>query len=518
MTLDEHQSASTPTAVSDDSDLESAEEANPFLPMSPGVVRAVLGCGAVYTVGVCSMALYHTIEGGVSMAGVALSSAWLIFWTFFPFIFYKRSYGWCHPLILVSLLRIIYMVPKSTGVFMSGLPEHLMLPDWSSTELNWLFAYGNLVNSLALIALYIGFAIGPRLPVPSLRLAYIPPPLRLYLVLFIFFGISLVAFLLYAQISGGFYNHVKNLAFGMAKKIDLAGEVDGIGQYTTLMSMATVAAVVWVCAQPRAFRNPAFCLFALFALVMAYLSEGKRSHMIYPAILIMLCWMLRNQKVPYASLALVGVTAFFLLGLLGLFRSSNWSPAETLDLTFLSETSISEVSRGSLEELARRSGSDSTYFPILAKVPHEEGLLYGRSYLEWGLRFIPRELWPDKPRGVDVQANLTFYGADWGMPAGAVGEAYWNFHLPGVLMVFFLLGCFKRWMRDLLLRYPEAPAVMIICMISLFYFDASQNGFRIWVYSIVPALIILRLGGLWGGKPPATESLSAPLPAHSHAS
>jgi hypothetical protein len=97
---------------------------------------------------------------------------------------------------------------------------------------------------------------------------------------------------------------------------------------------------------------------------------------------------------------------------------------------------------------------------------------------------------------VDVQANRAFYGADWGLPPGAVGEAYWNFHVPGVLVVFFLFGVFKRWLANLVIHYPEAPGIMAIYMISLFYFDPSQNGFQAWLYAVVPALLMIRLGGL----------------------
>jgi len=113
---------------------------------------------------------------------------------------------------------------------------------------------------------------------------------------------------------------------------------------------------------------------------------------------------------------------------------------------------------------------------------------------------------------------LTFYGGDWGMPAGSVGEAYWNFHLPGVLVLFFLLGVFKRWLAGTLLHHPNSPGVMALYMISVFYFDPSQNGFRSWVYAIVPALIMLRLGGLLGGRQVDTDTVSAPFPSHSHVS
>jgi oligosaccharide repeat unit polymerase len=473
------------------------EAVNPFVPMPRWAILSVLLFGAFYALIVCSVALNNVRESGDSMVWVALSTVWLLVWIFYPFIAYHPAYGWCHPLILPALLSIINLLPRSTGLFMNGLEEHSMLPGWSQQELNMVYAYGNCVNSLALIATYAGFFMGPRFGVPALQ----PPsaaPRRLYTVLLLFLGISVITFFYYAHLYGGFSSQLKSLAFGMAKRIEMADDVDGIGHYTALMNMATIAAIVWVCAQASALRNPFFWLLGTGSLALAYLCDGKRSSFIYPAILILLCWMVRNRKVPYLRLAVVGTTAFFLIGLLGLVRSSNWTDMNTLNLDAFHETSISEMGTKSLEEMAKRSGSESTFFAILAKVPQEEDMLYGKTYLEWGLRFVPRQLWPEKPRGVDVQANQTFYGADWGLPAGAVGEAYWNFHLPGVLIIFFLMGIFKRWLADLLLNYPTAPAVMVIYMLSLFYFDPSQNGFKNWLYAIIPALCMLTLGGLLG--------------------
>ena len=261
-----------------------------------------------------------------------------------------------------------------------------------------IFAYGNFINSLALISLYFGFASGPRLPVPRLNA---PPAAssRLYFVLLIFLGISVAAFVLYIHLYGGMSSYAKSLAYGMAKKIELADDVDGIGPYAVTTKMATIVAVVWVCAQAAAFRSPIFWVLGLSALTMAYMSEGKRSGMIFPAILILLCWMLRNRQVPYLRLAVAAVTTVLLFGVLAMLRSTNWADTQHLNLSALQETSLAEMASASREELVLRSGAGSSFFAIIARVPKEKKLLLGKTYLEWSLRFLPREFWPDKPRG-----------------------------------------------------------------------------------------------------------------------
>jgi len=496
---------------------EENAQANPFVPMQRWTVLGILIFGALYLFGVMGVALFNTGTGGISMAWVALSSGWLIFWSFYPFVKFKPEYGWCHPLVLGACVSIVNMVMRSTTLFMSGLDEHIMLPEKWPEELNMIFAYGNFLHSLALIALYIGFARGPRLPVPQWN-APTAASSRLYFVLLIFLGISVAAFVLYIHLYGGLSGFAKSLAFGMAKKIEMTDDnVDGIGPYAVATKMATIVAVVWVCAQAAAFRNPVFWVLGLSALTMAYMSEGKRSGMIFPAILILLCWTLRNRRVPYLRLAAAAVTIFLLFGILALLRSSNWTDTQHLNMSALQETSLAEMASKSQEELLLRSGSASSFFAIIARVPMEEKLLWGKTYLEWGLRFLPREFWPDKPRGVDVQANQTFMGGDWGTPAGPVGEAYWNFHIPGVVLIFFLVGMLKRWLADLLTRHPEAPGVMAIYMITLFYFEPSQNGFRLWIYAIVPALIMIRLGGLIRGRKRVQRSFAPRIRPQSHA-
>jgi hypothetical protein len=83
---------------------------------------------------------------------------------------------------------------------------------------------------------------------------------------------------------------------------------------------------------------------------------------------------------------------------------------------------------------------------IVAAVPEELPLEYGRTILRWVLAPIPRSLWPDKPvipPGPVV--GHTLYGQRVaGVPPSLVAELYWNFHWPGVIIGAFGLGIFLR--------------------------------------------------------------------------
>jgi len=74
---------------------------------------------------------------------------------------------------------------------------------------------------------------------------------------------------------------------------------------------------------------------------------------------------------------------------------------------------------------------------------------------------IPRVLWPSKPNiGIAREFGVTFdlvsgVDRDTQIAPTIVGELYWNFNLPGVLVGMFLLGAAYRWMYR---RYGEGTA------------------------------------------------------------
>jgi oligosaccharide repeat unit polymerase len=87
-------------------------------------------------------------------------------------------------------------------------------------------------------------------------------------------------------------------------------------------------------------------------------------------------------------------------------------------------------------------------------VPETSDHKWGHTYLVQIVNPIPRFLWPGKPTGdaglelaglqgqvVDGQATLT-------ISPGLIGEMYWNFGVPGIIVVSFLLGHLARsWDR-----------------------------------------------------------------------
>ncbi|HVK75365.1 MAG TPA: O-antigen polymerase, partial [Kofleriaceae bacterium] len=132
-------------------------------------------------------------------------------------------------------------------------------------------------------------------------------------------------------------------------------------------------------------------------------------------------------------------------------------------------------------------------------------LLYGSSYLAIVTLPIPRGIFPEKPTMVDGQVGRVFFGLDAGVPPGGVGEAYWNFHIPGVVAVYFLFGVFHAWLARLFLRHGQQPAVIALFASAMLLFrEPSGLSFVQWLMTQVPLLVILVwVGALGFGRGPA---------------
>ena len=467
---------------------------NPFVEVPPIARQLIVGFVGIYAALVTVVPIFRAWDGGFGFIAIAICNLLYVGALALPVLFWRSEYGWVHPLVFTSLYTLFNVVIRRTGLFISGMPEHTMLPLLDPDSLHYLFAYGNLVEACAAAAIFLGFHCGPRWHGIAVRSTE-PSRRWFFIVMTGAVLVSLAAFYLYIKLFGGVDTHLLNLARGSGSKLGLDGEDEAFGQYVFFIKMAAVVGLIVIARARGALSHPLAWPICAYAITIGYLINGKRSALINCAVLFGIAWILRNRRLPYLRVASLGVACFLLLGVLGLYRWSNWSRTDTVSLDFLSELNVRSLVEVTYAELSSRAGYESTYYPVLAKVPREVEMLWGKTYLEWGLNFVPRALWPDKPRGVDVQAARAFNDVEWGMPAGAAGEAYWNFLLPGVLGVFFVFGSFLRSLGAMVLRNPDSTVAITFYAIALFYFEPTQNGFRATLYAFAPAVLLFFAAG-----------------------
>jgi len=107
---------------------------------------------------------------------------------------------------------------------------------------------------------------------------------------------------------------------------------------------------------------------------------------------------------------------------------------------------------------------------IHMNVPIELEWAGGDTYATWLVAFIPRDLWQGKPLVVPgpIIGNRVYGNETSGVPPGLIGEAFWNFGYFGVALVCFLMGRFVGFVdRRLLPARGGDPFWVVVVTVGL---------------------------------------------------
>lgn len=388
-----------------------------------------------------------------------------------PLVFYRREYGFLHPLILPTL----YITAKSIAKFPAALTSPLQLPLFSlkvsSTspavslqqlthgELAWTRLEYGAVQVLALVCFYAGYFIFTRARGNWIRFHR---PRNLGPICFAATMFCVMVGAVFVQIYGdGLSSYLVALRGGRHDTLA------GTGQFLQIASFAVLPALVWFAYRRRLGFNPWWLTAIVLGSLIAIVTTGSRSDLILPLLALILLWWAKAGRVlvfPTVAIVIVGT---LVIGAFGSIRQDHNS--QTIDTSVLNPISASRNVVYARAEFEKRSKKE-TDLAAFAGVSQNEHL-WGRSYLGAATFFIPRALWPEKPfnGGVYNQAvnfagrSVADYasGSTYGIPIGPVTEAYWNFSLPGVIVIFFLFGIFYRALSAIVWRNATEPAALI---------------------------------------------------------
>jgi hypothetical protein len=439
--------------------------------MRPGAQMVVCAMYGVYLAAVVLTALLTGAPGaGLVIPALALLIA-VYLW---PVLSYRRArYGWFHPLVFTSLYALVGLV-RSFPQYSFGMQFHRVLPNWSPERLGGLVAFELVLTTIGLVAYFGGYLLVGTPRVPRLR-APTPTGISWRAAAVVLLGAAIFAYYLSAQ--GGFVAHL--LSWARSRHAAVAGEfywleAAGIGLY---------AALLWLSADARAPLHPGFWACAAVSLMIVFLGAGGRGAVIYPLVLGLIVWMMARRRFAITGPVLLVPLALFLISVLGEFRNS--TRTGVLDWAALTSSPVEAVTSVARGEVLTRATTGSGVTPILAHVPDRVDHLYGSTYLAILTTPVPRKLWPGKPGLAGGRVGLVFFGRDGGVPPGPVGEAYWNFNVPGVVLVFFLFGLFHRWLASLLMANPDHPWVRVFYVVGLFSAQPSSNATVAYLVTIV---------------------------------
>lgn len=452
---------------------------NPFLPMSTPYRMAIVGY----------LIIYHLIfpvfavgaDAGPLVVFRFLSEALLVALTALPFVALRREGGWLHPLMLPGVLLLAKEVFKDPLALINPIGSPMVYLGaetysraaslrLSEIDMDLTRIALTLTYCAALAVYYAAFFATRRFRLPRLPLAR---GRNVPMVSLVVVTISSLAALALFQMSGGLSSYLVAMRGG---RVALFAD---IGPVLQVITFSTTVLSIWLVYEKRPFLNPWFVGATILSLFLTLMATGSRSGTITPAVILLLLWWWKMGHVRLAPALAVVVLAYAVLGGFGSVRRDygsqtvDWSVIQSGNVGAWFETATAETQKRGEEEadLAAFAGAN------------QYGLLWGRTYVYGASFWIPRGLWPDKPRSADAYnmwINFAGHavneplprageGAFWGIPVGRVVEAYWNFHIIGVLLISVLMGLYARALTALAQQYGWIPAVIpIMVWMSLF--------------------------------------------------
>ena len=454
---------------------------SPFVPMNPSHRVAIAGLILLLVIFIGFNIILNN-QPISSLGWVYLALQLNLLLLLVPIIWYKKSYGWLHPLVFNIFLALIFHA-RRIGMYLVGIEWHPALPSLSDISLTSLVAYELLLNAGGLIFYYLGFFCSPKFAIPRINFKQ-PRNLDKKVLIAVMF--SVMVFAVYMQTRGGITAHI--LSWGRGRNAEFAGQY----YWQSLIQFGLIACLIWLAMGRNIYTKPIFWLSTAAMLIIQFLTTGGRGGVVYALIYMLLVFMIREQKIAPTKILVALMVGFILMGVLGELRQSTWEG----DLgKSQEETSIGASFQKGLTEISERSWRSFGSLPILARVPDDVGFLYGSSYVALFSLPIPRGFWPEKPKLVGGRVTRTFFNGSYGIPPGAIGENYWNFGIPGVLGAFFIFGSFHKWLADVFRRYAQHPAIGVLYALILYNSAPTSSAILSCLLLILPALILLRVMG-----------------------
>ena len=403
--------------------------------------------------------------------------------------------GMLHPLLLaVVLWPLVTEIPDviqqyaNWGGVMAGqavsVPYFVGLPTQSASTMWTAVAKYNGLEIISLICTYAGFSLyrGGR------NLGRIPPPQRsssaVRTVFIALIAASMTAFLLFVYSRGGFSEHLTSLGRGRFR------ELSELGAILVITDLGAIAIYLWVAARPGDAKSPLFLACLVLVTAAQFVSNGSRGQSLFVPATTGLIWALRRQKLPWRLGLILVPVMFTSLGLLGAVRSSSWT-GSTASETFAT-TGWSESMALAQEEMSVRRAA-SANVPIVERgFAVNDGPLLGELYIAAVTASIPRSIWPGKPRGPDSLYVQRFLGESKqgsAVPVNPEAEMYWNFGLPGVILLSIIYGAVLRAVYHVFWRRFPNPFAIVFYALILTRFHVATKGLVVLQQQLVLLLI-----------------------------
>jgi len=418
------------------------------------------------------------------------------------FVLARHPLGILHPAIialilwplLVTMPTVLQEFGGIAGLFLAQpvtAPYYLALGWQSPEETWWAIAKYDLLQIAGLVSAYCGLALSQGRPSP-LRIqgeTLNTSDLRRLTITLI--AITVVALVGFLSVRGGIDSHLADLARGRFRSLG------GMGPLIVLFDLSLVALLIWVAARPDDVRTPLFISAVVTVTAVQFLSNGSRTGSLTVLMLVGLTWALRKRRIPWRMALLLGPLLFLSLGILAIARTSGIGGGSATEA--VASASTSSALTAIQEEIELRQSLTGAVPVVEDGFRVTDGPLLGRTYLAAVFAALPRWVWEDKPRGPGSLYAQYFLGEvreGTAVPIGPTAEAYWNFGILGVIVLFFLYGVLLRKAHDLYMANDRNPFVVTFFIVFATVFHMSTDAIVIFQQQFLWMLVIFGLAKL----------------------
>ena len=442
-----------------------------------------------------------------------------------PLLYFARHpLGILHPLVLTAVLwPLLVAMPRTIEEFggVGGLllGEQVSPPFFSG--LGWMpgpevwqaVAWSHLCELIALLAIYLGYAlVHDRRPAsrgmarPVKRREF--DGKRLCLLAIALIGVSVAVLLILIAMRGGLALHLADMARGRFRSMA------GLGPLVATVDLGLIALIVWIAARPGDVKQPLLPILMVAVAAAQFISNGARSAAFAVFMLVGLTWALKTRRIPW-RLALILVPAFFLaFGALNIIRTSGFAGETATEAIESADTG--EVLSRAQEEIDLRRSLESTVPVIWQGHDLMGGPLWGSSYGAAAFAFVPRKIWPEKPRGPGSIYAQNFLGEvreGLAVPVNATAEEYWNFGLLGVILISVLYGALIRHAHNFYVARQDNPFAVCAFVLFVTTFHPSTDDLVLFEQQIMLLLVVFVLAVVFAT---VRRRPGAPMPLSRH--
>lgn len=474
-----------------------------FVPLPPGYRYGLILYVVLYKI--WDPFFDFMMVGGDEIYGAYLAiDAVYSFLVFAPAMFYGHKYGWLHPLIFVpvfSLLKEIvadpgsifrlFFVPESPFAYQV---HNDALRGWYATDVLQGELIGSTLMLVGLLAYFVGFFWLGKFAKP--KVIRLHEPKRVLIVCAGVMMTAFVIFFVYMEIRGGILTHINSIYSSGVSRFSNLKNVRALG---VLVEMGTLAWLLWYALKPGMIKNPVFLALGLVGMIFNFISTGSRSSTVYVMIFLVAIWMLANRRAPVGRILVLGVVMLLSLTLLREVRMLAWHgdfTAQEYSQNVFESGLMGNLAKGSEEIMNRKARTDG-YLAVVTNVAAGEPLLWGESYLHTVFAPIPRVLWEGKPRSIDAYVGERIFGYDGiSIPARVEGEALYNFHVPGLIVVMVLFGMFHAWLARTYEMNSDYKIAPFLYFLFLFWFVPYSSSLTLFLHKFIPVVAMMFAMGM----------------------